>query len=130
VALNAITDTTVAFQAGPVGPANNNAVEADVPVTDTGTTGVLITFTAFMSLPNPDPANAGYWQLRLLRNGSQIEITPPLFYDDNFAYPVTAIWVDNDPGIDPHYEIRTNLSSGLGFFTIDGGVGVFALFKR
>jgi len=127
---NSVTDITVAAQASAVGPDGNDVVEATVPVTGTGNTGVLINFTGFMDRPTTNASNFGYWRVRLERNGTEIDSTPSLFYDDNFAYPVVAAFADETPGTDPVYTISTVLTSGLGLFTISEGLLVCSLFKR
>lgn len=130
IALQAVTEITIALQGGGVGPSGALVLSADVPVTDTGTTGVLIQFAGFMDKPVFDAANFGYWSIQLYKNGSPIDGTPGLFYDDNFSYQPVAFWVDESPGTDPEYEIYTVLGSGPGDFTLTDSVGIFSLFKR
>lgn len=130
VASNAITEVTTAAQVGTGTTASAYLIQATVPVTSTGNTGVLVSFTAFMRRPFVDSSNFGDWRLELHRNGVVISQTPNLFYDDNFAYPVICAFVDETPGTNPLYEIVPIGISGLCIFDIEGGLGVFSLLKR
>lgn len=129
-ASRSITDVTVALQVFPQGP-NSPYIVQGVPVADDpDITGVLIDFVAFMDRPALDAGNVGYWRLFPKRNGVEFDTTPDLFYDDNFAYPVVARWFDETPGLNPTYIINGELLSGLGDFTIAGGIAIFTLLKR
>jgi hypothetical protein len=130
VAPNAITELTAGLQVGLVGPNGDVAVDVDVPVTTTNNTGVLLVYTAVMTLPTPNAANFGTWGLTLQRNGVTIDSTPLLYYDDNFMYPVVASFVDETPGTNPNYTLTTFLNSGLGLFALEGGLLNCSLLKR
>lgn len=127
---SAITDITTAAQSVSVGPSGNDVVTANVPLTDSDTTGVLIQFSGFMDRPSSSSSNFGYWRLRLMRNGVEIDRTPSLFYDDNFSYQPVAMWADESPGTNPEYTVRTQLVSGPGTFNIKDSLLVCSLFKR
>ena len=129
VALQAITEITTATQPISVGPNGNQIVLVDVP-TVADNNGIIIQYSGFMALPAANPSNVGSWQILLNRNGSQIAGTPALDYDDNYAYPVAAIFVDETPGVDPEYQLLTNLIAGPGFFTVGGGQAIFTQYKR
>jgi hypothetical protein len=130
VAQNAISELSALVQPGPFGPNGSTLVTGVVPIDSTNNTGILLTFTSFMDKPVFDPNNFGYWGLHLKRNGSIIDSTPPLFYDDNFSYQPVASFIDPTPGDDPLYEIEAYLSSGPGNFLISGGVLNVGLLKR
>jgi len=129
VALQAITEITTGTQPFPVGPNGNQILITDVP-TVADNTAVLIQYVGFMALPSPDPSNVGGWQIYLYRNGSLIAATPVLNYDDNYAYPVSVVFIDEAAGVDPEYQLLTHLVSGAGNFTIGGGQAVFTQLKR
>ena len=130
VAPNAISEITALLQVGTTGPSGGTVLSGTVPITTTGNTGLLLTFTGFMDLPTPDPGNFGYWRLHLQRNGVTIDSTPLLYYDDNFSYQPVASFVDESPGTDPVYSVVTSLASGLGNFVISGSVLNVGLLKR
>jgi hypothetical protein len=130
VAPNAISELTALLQGGTVGPNGDTILSGAVPVTSTDNTGLLLTFTSFMDLPTPNASNFGYWTITLNRNGVAIDTTPPLYYDDNFSYQPVASFIDPAPGTNPTYSLTTTLVSGLGFFTITGGVLNVGLLKR
>lgn len=130
IAQNAITEVTTAVQVGTKRVTDLYLIQASVPVTSTGNTGVLVSFTAFMRRPTVSGANFGDWRVDLHRNGVTINQTPNLFYDDNFAYPVICAFVDETPGTNPLYEIVPVGVSGPCDFDIEGGLGVFSLLKR
>ncbi len=130
VAQNAISEITALVQVGSAGPNGGTILSGAVPVTTTGNTGLLLTFTGFMDLPAPDSSNFGYWRLHLQRNGVTIDSTPLLYYDDNFSYQPVASFVDETPGPNPVYSIVTTLASGVGNFSITGSVLNVGLLKR
>ena len=130
IAQNAVSELTALTQVGSVGPNGNTIVSGVVPVTTTGNTGLLLTFTGYMSKPTFDPSNFGDWSIQLNRNGVQIGSTPPLYYDDNFAYQPVASFIDPTPGTNPVYSLTTTLHSGLGNFGVSGGVLNAGLLKR
>lgn len=130
VAANAISELTGLVQVGSVGPGGTTILSGSVPVTSTGNTGLLLTFTAFMDKPTFDPANFGEWSIQLNRNGVQIASTPPLYYDDNFSYQPVASFIDPTPGSNPTYSLTCTLHSGLGNFNVSGGVLNVGLLKR
>lgn len=130
VAQNAISELTAILQTVPAGPSGDTILSGTVPISTTNNTGLLLTLTAFMDLPTPNPGNFGYWQMHLQRNGVTIGSTPGLYYDDNFSYQPVATFIDSDPGTNPTYSVITSLSGGLGNFTITGGVLNVGLLKR
>jgi hypothetical protein len=130
IAQNAISEVTAILQAGSVGPNGQTVLSGVVPVTTTNNTGLLLTFTGFMDLPSPNPANFGYWQLNLLRNGVIMGSTPQLYYDDNFSYQPVASFIDETPGINPVYTVETSLNSGIGAFLVENSVLNVGLLKR
>lgn len=127
---NAISELTALIQSGSTGPNGGTILSGTVPIDSANNTGLLLTFTGFMGLPTPDPSNYGYWTITLNRNGSPIDATPPLYYDDNFSYQPVASFIDPTPGDDPVYSLTTTLQSGAGWFTITGGVLNVGLLKR
>lgn len=129
VELGGITEVTTATQPVAVGPNGNQILLVDVP-TIADNTGVLIQYVGFMTLPTANPANVGGWQIYLYRNASLIAATPVLDYDDNYAYPVSIVFIDENAGIDPEYQLLTHLVSGAGAFTVGGGQAIFTQFKR
>lgn len=130
VAPNAISELTALTQSGSNGPNGETLISGTVPIESTNNTGLLLTFTSFMDKPYFDSGNFGYWGLHLRRNGSIIQTTPGLYYDDNFSYQPVASFIDPSPGTDPEYQIESYLSSGPGGFTITGGVLNVGLLKR
>lgn len=130
VAPNAISELTALLQVGSNGPDGETLISGTIPIDSLNNTGLLLTFTAFMEKPDFDPANFGTWGLHLRRNGTIIDSTPPLFYDDNFSYQPVASFIDPDPGDDPEYEIESYLVGGPGVFTVSGGVLNVGLLKR
>lgn len=130
IAQNAISEITAIQQVGTAGPNAGTILTGIIPVTTTGNTGLVLTFTSFMDKPTFDPGNFGYWSIQLNRNGSQIDSTPPLYYDDNFSYQPVASFIDETPGTNPEYSLTTTLHSGLGNFGVTGGVLNASLLKR
>lgn len=130
VAPNAISELTAILQAGTAGPNAGTILSGAVAVSSTNNTGLLLTFTSFMDKPTFDSSNVGYWTITLNRNGSPIQTTPPLYYDDNFSYQPVASFIDPTPGTNPTYSLTTTLLSGLGNFGISGGVLNVGLLKR
>lgn len=130
VASNAISEITAILQVGSAGPDGDTILSGSVPVTTTGNTGLLLTFTGFMDRPVLDASNFGYWKMHLQRNGVTIDSTPDLFYDDNFSYQPVASFIDTAPGTNPTYSVITSLTSGLGDFTVTGSVLNVGLLKR
>lgn len=127
---NAVTGITAGIQVSPVSPHFADIVSVAVPISNTGITGVLISFTGFMARPGTGSGNFGDWGIQLKRNGVVIDNTPGLFYDDNFAYPVACTFVDLNPGINPVYTLSTAIYSGPGNFTLGGGLMNCSLLKR
>lgn len=127
---NAVTEVTTGDQVGIKGPSGDTIVSVAVPVTSTGNTGVLVTFTGFATLPSSSASNFGLWALQLYRDASLIGQTPFLYYDDNFSYPIVASFIDEAPGTNPTYSIVSVLSSGDGNFRIEGGLLNCSLLKR
>jgi hypothetical protein len=127
---NAVSELSALFQVGSTGPGGGTIVSGAVPITTLSNTGLLLTLTAFMDRPNLDSGNFGYWSMQLNRNGTQIDTTPQLYYDDNFSYQPVASFIDPTPGADPTYSVTTTLHSGDGDFSITGGVLNVSLLKR
>jgi hypothetical protein len=130
LAPNSVTDLVVAYQGSAVSP-GSAIVGTYVPgASASGDTGVLLQLAGFMDKPYDNPSNFGYWQLLLYRNGVNIAASPLLFYDDNFAYPVSMAFADTSPGANPYYEFTASGVSGLLGFTISGSTMLATLFKR
>lgn len=130
LAQNAVSEVTTAVQVGTGRTTDPYLIQTTVPLTSTGNTGVLVSFTAFQRLPAGGSGNNGFWELRLARNGVVIDVTPNIFYDDNFAGWQICSFVDENPGTNPLYEIIPWGLSGLCDFDILGGLGVFTVLKR
>jgi hypothetical protein len=133
VAEHSFSEITVLLQTAPVTPSGSGAevLSGTVPVdADALATGVVLNFTAFMDRPDIDIDNVGYWRIALDKNGSLFDVSPSLFYDDNFSYQPVAVFVDEAPGTDPFYRIRAVPVSGPTDFEISGGVLTVSYFKR
>lgn len=130
VAPNAISDITVGVQVGSGSPDGSVIVSVSVPVTAANTTGVILTFTAVQGLPAPGSGNFGSYAIVLARNGTVIDSTGSIYYDDNFAITMSAQFVDASPGSNPVYSIIVMTQAGPGNFSIYGGILNGALFKR
>jgi len=130
VAPNAISEISAIEQVSTGGPDGYTILAGTVPISSLNNTGVILTFTGFMDVPSSDPANFGYWNITLNRNGVPISTTPDLYYDDNFSYQPVASFIDPTPGEDPTYSLTTTLVSGLGNFNIIGGLLNVGLLKR
>lgn len=126
---NAISELTALLQVGSTGP-GGTILSGVVPISSVNNTGLLLTFTGFMDRPTSGSNNFGYWNLNLYRNGSLIQNTPALFYDDNFSYQPVASFIDPTPGANPTYTLGSTLLGGPGAFNIMGGVLNVGLLKR
>ncbi|MCW5722442.1 MAG: DUF1983 domain-containing protein [Devosia sp.] len=103
---------------GPARPFGGVLQEAGISVSGGW---VAIDFAAVLDRPTENPANFGYLALRLYRNGQQIAVWE-MFYDDNFAYPISVSWRDEPPpGTWNHYSMQATNQSGQGVWTIAGG---------
>lgn len=128
VSVGAITELVVAY-GGSTG-VGSAMVGTTVPTSGTNDTGVLIQMAGFMDKPYFDSGNFGYWQIQLRRNSGVIASSPGLFYDDNFAYPISMMFADSSPGVNPYYDfVAVGLSGPCGF-SISASTMVCSRFKR